>query len=394
MLSITKDEFTFYLTWTFYLCSYTLLNLCELAYVYDVSNIYTILRNISLVLFSLLAISGQFKVKRIPVIVLVAVATILSVFGAHAVSFLMILIIGLAIKSISIKRFIRFDIGLRIVLLLTIFLLCATGIVDNYTTVTSSGLLRPALGFVHPNTLGIFVATIFVEWLYLNFDRKGTEIILVALVLIAALSYIHNSRTVRILLAMEVIFVFILRSKRVRNFVLSSRIVRNVIILSPVLICVLCYISAFLYNSSSPLWVALDSLFSTRIHFASKYYNTYGLSLFGQDINPTIRRTADLVGEVYSNSFDMSYVRIGVEYGIVILLLFVICLALVQRQALINKNWPLLIANIYFVLLGVTENALYNICLNPFLVYIVFVLLDNLQIFEKKRNKSIMNQHR
>ena len=83
----------------------------------------------------------------------------------------------------------------------------------------------------------------------------------------------------------------------------------------------------------------------------------------------------------------MSYVRIGIEYGIVILILFLISLMAINHYCIEMGLWNLLVANIYFILLGVSENALYIIGINPFLACTVL----GFKGFERHPNRKIPN---
>ena len=100
--------------------------------------------------------------------------------------------------------------------------------------------------------------------------------------------------------------------------------------------------------------------------------------MFGSRINPVSSRNALAVGVTQSNSLDMAYVRIGVQYGLIVLLVFVMALIVLQTYAVKKKNWGLLIANTFFILLGIVENYIYSVAMNVFLICIIYAISGTL----------------
>ncbi len=374
---VRKNEFLFFIVWAVYLAAYALLIESEIRYEYDVGNMYNYIRLGCILIFALLAVNGKFYANRIPIMLLCALAILVSVVGAHSVSFFMTFVVGLAMKEIEVERFIKFDMVVRALLLFFIFILCALGIVENYTSVIN-GTYKQALGFGHPNTLGLHIAVIIVEWIFLYFKKVKFSSIFLLSCAVYILYRVGTSRTAIVLLVGSIIFTIILKSNRVQT-VLSGKVGRGIITALPTIICGLCYICATFYNRANALWLALDSLLTTRIYWANYYLSNVGLSLFGTNIDPVSSREAKIAGSTQSSVFDMSYVRIGVEYGAIILVIFIICLMLVQNYAIRTKKWGLLVANTYYIMLGIVENSLYSVAMNPFLVCIVLAILGLLE---------------
>ena len=86
----------------------------------------------------------------------------------------------------------------------------------------------------------------------------------------------------------------------------------------------------------------------------------------------------------------MAYVRIGIQYGIIILLFFVLALVVLQKYAIRTQNWGLLIANTFFIILGVVENSIYSVAMNVFLVCVVYAIGGSLSRESMNESKGVL----
>lgn len=375
-MKIKKKELELYIVWGIYLTAYMWLVMSELAFTYDTSDLFSTVRNFTFILFGFMILQNKYKIKMVMRVGLLAAVIGISVLFSHALSFLMIIIVGVAIGNIDFRNFVKFDYRLKIAILISIVLCCKIGLIHNYT-VSINGIEKQSLGFSHPNTLGLFISVIIIEWLYIHFNTIRLKNIICIIFLIMGLYYIGTSRTSLILLMFITVWSLLLQSNKIRTL-LSGKVFEKFMSLLPAIICLLCYLSAIAYKKSSLIWNALDKIFTTRIYWASYYLKTYGVKMFGSRINPVSSRNALAVGVTQSNSLDMAYVRIGVQYGLIVLLVFVMALIVLQTYAVKKKNWGLLIANTFFILLGIVENYIYSVAMNVFLICIIYAISGTL----------------
>ncbi len=387
-MKIRKKELELYTVWGVYLFAYMWLVMSELAFTYSTSGTFALIRNITFALLLFIIAQNKYKVKAFIQIGLFALIIIAGVLSSHALSFLMIVALGLAIGDVDFKKFVVFDYRLKMVILVSIVLSCKIGAIHNYTAVIN-GIEKQSLGFSHPNTLGLFVSIIIIEWLYIHYDKLQLRNMVCIFGIIFGLYYIGTSRTSLILLLFVMVWSLLLQNSMVRNL-MQSKFVKGLLSLFPAIVCALCYWGAMAYTKSSLAWNIIDKFFTTRIYWANYYLKTYGLSLFGRSLNTTSARSAMLVGSTQSNSLDMAYVRIGIQYGIIILLFFVLALVVLQKYAISTQNWGLLIANTFFIILGVVENSIYSVAMNVFLVCVVYAIGGSLSRESMNESEGVL----
>lgn len=376
-MKIRKKELELYTVWGIYLFAYMWLVMSELAFTYNnTSDIFAFVRNATFIMLLLIILQNKYKVKTFIQVGLFALIITMGVLFSHSLSFLMILVLGLAIGDVDFRKFVIFDYRLKIVILASIVICCKLGLINNYTAVIN-GIEKQSLGFSHPNTLGLFVSIIIVEWLYIHYNTLRFKNIVCIFIITMGLYYIGTSRTSWILLLFVTGRSLLLRNREICNL-MQNRIIKRVLSLLPIIVCLLCYGGAIAYTKSSLMWNVIDKFFTTRIYWANYYLKTYGLNLFGRSLNTTSARSAMLIGAAQSNSLDMAYVRIGIQYGVIILLFFVLALVILQKYAIRTKNWGLLIANTFFVVLGAVENSIYSVAMNVFLICVIYAIGGNL----------------
>ena len=135
------------------------------------------------------------------------------------------------------------------------------------------------------------------------------------------------------------------------------------------------------YNKHNNIVIELDKVFTTRISWGSFFYNSYGIKLFGSKIE-TIGTRQALTSGKQSQIFDMGFLRLAVNNGIFTCLIFTVLLCVYQQRIYKNKNYKLLLINVFFIILGLLENNMYNISYN-------FALIGFMNI---KNNKITVNK--
>lgn len=84
---------------------------------------------------------------------------------------------------------------------------------------------------------------------------------------------------------------------------------------------------SFAYDSGNKIMQVLNLISSTRIAFSNLYLSRYDLSIFGQQLYIN----NDAAKGQYS-ALDMGYIRVGLEYGLLILFLMVLMFYIIQKN--------------------------------------------------------------
>ena len=77
----------------------------------------------------------------------------------------------------------------------------------------------------------------------------------------------------------------------------------------------------------------------------------------------------------------MGYVRLAINNGILILMLFIVVLTLIQKLSIEQEKYPLLICNTFFILIGIIETYVYLVAFN-------FVIISFYQLLLIKKTQK------
>lgn len=280
----------------------------------------------------------------------------------------------LSAKDIDLKKFINNDYKIKIVLLCTIILLYYLGCTENFIMYRSSGIVRSSMGFSHPNIFGAYIFSIFSEYLYINHKKVKTPLLIIASIIIAFLIfYFSDSRgsylSIIFLCAMIILYRFNPRD------IFDNKIFKKAIIYSSIIFAIASIILAIRYVPTSNLYLKIDSLLSGRIKFAHWYLDTYNIKLLGNKLLLVSTYLAVDTGQ-RAYVLDNAYIKIILQYGIIIFLLFFIPYIKACKRAYEKKDYILVIMFFIYAVRGLTENILFGLYGNVFLLFVGIELLQ------------------
>ena len=108
-MKIKKKELELYIVWGIYLTAYMWLVMSEFAFTYDTSDLFSTVRNFTFILFGFIILQNKYKIKMVMRVGLFAVVIGISVLFSHALSFLMIIIVGTVFTILALKRMLIID---------------------------------------------------------------------------------------------------------------------------------------------------------------------------------------------------------------------------------------------------------------------------------------------
>ena len=305
-------------------------------------------------------------------------------------TFLVYMLFILAFKAVKsdFRRLVRLDLKLKILLMLFVLLMCFLGIIDDYSCVWGSGLVKHAYGFYHPNTLGILFFAILVEWLYLRYKKM----IIFEWVMVLAGTYlmyrIAASRTATYTFC--VIYLLFIIAQKWPEF-LKFKISKSLFVVLTPVFTILSWCALVLYINGNALAQAINTFTTQRLRYAANFYTEYGISIFGRDVEFVSSRAAQLQG-ISSEILDIAYIRgpilFGAVFTVLILLGYMILIKIgldanTDHSGIDGINIGLAFFVIYYVILGLGENYL----LNP--IYCVpMLLIPNAFVGLGKKNEG------
>ena len=317
--------------------------------------------------FYLYAISGlllMFKVfffDRYRMRTLFAIAFILLLIGAisyHTLGVSLILhgAFLVSIKSVDLKRLVKADMAMRILFLVILFALSSSGIIYNYRDIIS-GRERISFGWLHPNVFGGHAITILVEYYYAYVDRISLKLLAFFLVYTAVLWHICASRTSIYSFLILILIVQLFRLKRIEK----SRLVEYILKLIVIFCATISWIFVWLYYKGTVLGNIINNSLSSRLTYSLRFLKRYPITLLGEKIY-TVSTREHIRQGIGAEIFDMIYIRMFIEYGLVFSILFLIIYTYLQ-YSLVNRGMiKESIIVLFFSLIGIANTGL----LSPF----------------------------
>lgn len=266
--------------------------------------------------------------------------------------------------NIDFKKAIKKDLAFKFLLFIFILFCYYQG----YTAINEfvrDGEFRYALGFIHPNTLGYFLLSLYFEIIYLFHKKINLLSFILLSVLMELILNIPKSRAAQLAIVLFIIISLIYYiSKKVKiknngNVKNYSFALRNLFLF----LLIVSFVLTTLYSNGNNIAIQLDDLFSSRLYLQSLYLDEYGISLFGNYINYFS------IIDNYFATLDNVYFRLIMNFGIIgFLLVF-----WVFNKTIYNtiKNNEVLLTIIFITLLfyGMMEYSIIKPGLNIFLIY-------------------------
>lgn len=307
---------------------------------YGLSNVRTVF-SIFAVFFVLIHICLYFKnisKQQMYKILLLSLLILLSfIFSDFQFTFTMFLCCVLCIRKVKLRDLIAYDFIIRFLGVLTIILLSLVGVLDKEMIVPD----RTVFGFNTPNTLGLYFLDLFLEFVYLRDKISNISWLHIGL-FIAFLFIVVNLNISRTMLLCVVLAIILIVAVKLFPKILFNKFITYI----PVIISIISIVMFVMYDPQIKFFSELDSMLTGRISLGNIYYQNYGFSILGQKVTHTL-------------AFDSGYIRLAIQYGLVIMFLFVILYGKLFAFCVKKKDELLLICSIIFVIYGLSE---FHVC--------------------------------
>lgn len=194
------------------------------------------------------------------------VLTVLAIFTGYFMSDLDILIIY----------------SFRARLLSTIFIILSeTMNVIPSTIIDRDGVLRNSLGFYHPNTLGVTLLFLTLEYVFIHWNTWKVRNFVFPVITLLISNYVSNSRGTTVSLLMLILLLLGAQILSTHIFLRMEFFGALLLVVSLPVVSILIMIY---YDPSSSFLSELDQLASLRFSFGNAIYLVYHITLLGQNI--------------------------------------------------------------------------------------------------------------
>jgi len=304
-------------------------------------------------------------------ILLVSISILLGLYAFLVVK-LNVLLMGVmfmaAAKNVNLNRFIKKDFYLRTILLSMIILANRIGWIPSRTGLREGKLftiVRDTLGFGQFNITGALIMICVLEYVYLNFGRLTSLSYQVITLVVVLTLVLTNSRG-----SMLAVILYVVASwetqyhlKRYKVIALKQALYSKYIF---ILFTLISTITVALFNYSAAAWRAINYVTSDRVNILNQYFHQFGISLLPQVVKDY--RSAGII------VMDNIYVTLAIQYGVLILMMFVIYYYILCNNALLKGNIEFIILVVTLMIFGMIESTFFIPGIN-FTVMMVFANL-------------------
>lgn len=240
----------------------------------------------------------------------------------------------------------------------------------NITVRADNGVVRNALGFIHPNSLGIELATLGIAFCVLRFDSFRLVYVPAYILLALFTFYVPVSRMSAILILVVVALWACLN-------LLSKRGMQAAIAVALIALFALSLLASlvvmFAYNNLGGLTTVLNKVLSGRPYYAHLYYEKAGITLFGYPFSdgPFVNVDGKLKEFLVDNAFDHVLLR----YGLISFLgLFGSSLLLYIDAFRKKSDFAVAFGFTMFMLMGICETAACTVDRNYLIIVLPFII--------------------
>lgn len=276
-------------------------------------------------------------------------------------------------KNVSFDKILKLFCTIGITIMVAAFVASQAGWIENLVYETWQRGTRSSFGIVYPTDFAAHIFYLILAWLCI--DNKKLKIQHIVVPVLAAL-FIFKACAAYTSSICFIFFAFLAIIAQV-GFEKKGRrdIILRISTLSSVVIAITYIAMTHLYSKSSDILMRINDYMSNRIELSARGVQEFGYTLFGQFI-PEIGNggTTEYNPEYFY--LDDSYIRIALEYGILVLLIVLIIWIVISNRAINTSRNILLVALVMITIHCFMEQHLLEIAYNPF----ILALFADLQV--------------
>lgn len=226
---------------------------------------------------------------------------ILSFKASDDMRVLWFVIVMCSCKNIDFDKAVKYSFYTILLCCLFFIILYFSGVLADTTFLSVRGTRR-SFGLGHPNMFAAYYVLLMIQYTYLKFNKiKVRELLLFMAGSIVVYNF-TKSVTGFVAAIVSLIILFVLKFfplKRINSKAIVIGLICGIILFTAIPI---------IYSSQFAL---MDTLMTGRLHQANFYYEKYGISLFGNNLN------ADLTSVYTDNILDMGYAKMLINNGLI-----------------------------------------------------------------------------
>lgn len=317
------------------------------------------LQIVALLLLVLKVLVQRYDVKRMLTVILLSAPLLLGSLSSDNYSTLWLVIFAISAQGITLRDIARAGFVTTSIMIVGTILLALLGVLDNTVLFRSDGTVRFALGFAHPNSLGVCILHACICLFVLGFGQMGLAHYAFMVIAMLICNFVCDSRTET--LAVVLILVCSVMSTK-DYFQRRNGLVCMIAFVATLTAAALSLYFMVNYNSANAVHSAINDMLSYRLDYAHYYYEMFPPSLFGQAASLSGFSPVPL-----DNSWSRELEAHGV-ISIVYMLLIAVCIYLKSRNS--QRTGALPYVMLIYAFVSVSETIAFHIFFNISLITI------------------------
>lgn len=326
--------------------------------------------------------------ERIGMVVIATVFALSALIsGYHFLWEVGFLIIGA--KGIPMEKILNIYVGISISVMLLAFVAAQAGIIENLVFPSERGGERYCYGSIYPTDFSAHIFYLLLVSICAN-KRNVLRVDIFISILLAFLVYtncIAYTSALCIAMFTFVLFLYWLASFHQWKIPFEkTKKIWGILCIVPLACCVMFWWLSYNFNPLNEKMSHLNQLLSFRLELSKQGIEKYGLSWLGKMV-PEFGFGG--LKETTSDYFflDDSYIRIGIEYGILVLILVLVILTILIWKGIQNKRLLMVFALVIICIHSIMEQHLLELAYNPFIL-LLYTKLHQEENITKEKNKA------
>lgn len=330
-----------------------------------------IIRILSYGLCAVLILRHSYTRKSILCIAVAAGIILISTLMSSNTVMVWCILFIVAAMDVDIDKIFGVSVIFRIIMIGGTLALTCAGVIEDYVF-SASTRARHGLGFDWATTGPILF--LFLSLTYICVRKENLKIIELAVIeVIHCIFYHYTDTNMTFYMGTLSVIIFLCSILVKKKWYITERL-GYLICFAPTVIGILAILLHVSYDGSNAVWAKLNNLMSGRLSLGYDAFRTYGLTLFGQNIE-WVGFGIDESGVGY-NYVDCSYLQYMLEYGVIFLVLVLTIYTLIIYRAVKHKNYYLVWACLITLVFSVTEPWLFNFTFNPIPIAVLAKMKD------------------
>ena len=347
---------------------------CDISNILPYSDFLDLMLSLVAVGFMMLEILHQsYTGKKILLYAVLTVFSGISVILTGNYGFLISIITCMAICKMDLNRVIRFIFQYELIFLsihtLLSIVLFAFGKGEIYHVIRQE--MRFSFGFIHPNSLAIYVFNLICMWMWLNYEtmtkKKAHELVLISF----GIFFLTRTRTMFIMTLMLLALFYLAKVRRIRT---------SIPVIAQFSVPVAAGVSLLLvqlYLKGSNIAYAADKFLTGRVKLGAYAGYHMNVTWLGQSIERLQNIHWDSFWKLNLFTFDNLYTCLTYNQGVIWIFVFSLAFYLIAKRGDIKEC----ILVILWAAYGITE-------VNGLNAFLFFPLLLTSRLFDKGREKQ------